>query len=209
MKSLELMFPTPILIADIPELPIEDHDFLLNSDYHVTSGSGGMFKKTKDTYILKNRSNSKLTEWIMQQVGEFAQGALACDNKLKITQSWCLKHENEPQRVFSHAHPNSIVSGAYYVAAPPGTQNIRFHKFGQSAAPYVKWDTNEYINSQPWAWDWHEIPVQTGRLVLFPSYINHSVEGDVVNKDVRCVLSFNTWFNGPFGDADRLFELGI
>lgn len=206
--TLQLLFSTPIVICDIPEIPQADHDFLLNSEYHVNSGSGGLFGKTKNTYILKDRV-SPLTEWIQQQLDMFAYSALACKDKLKITQSWCLKHNNEPQKVFSHAHPNSIVSGAYYVDAPEGTANIRFTRDGRAQSPFIKWQTDdELIKEQTWMWDWHEIPVQTGRLVLFPSHLFHSVEGIGVNPNSRCVLSFNTWFDGPFGDPDRLFELG-
>ena len=36
----------------------------------------------------------------------------------------------------------------------------------------------------------------------------HLVEDELNNKDVRCVLSFNTWFEGSIGNADRFTQLG-
>lgn len=205
--SLQLLFPTPVIVSDIPEIPQDDHDFLLNADYHVTEGSYGQFSKTKNTYILKNRDTT-LTRWIQSQIDSFAYNILATRSKLKITQSWCLKHEHQPQKVFSHQHPNSIVSGAYYVSAPENSQNIRFHRNVQSGHPMVKWDMpQELLQDKMWAWEWQEIPVTTGRLVLFPSQMYHSVEGSIPNDNMRCVLSFNTWFDGDFGSEDHLYEL--
>jgi hypothetical protein len=207
--TLQLLFATPVLIVDIPEMPQEDHDFLLNADYSSSDGDQGYFKKTTNTYILKDR-DSVLTKWINEQINLFAVSMLACTTPVKITQSWCLKHENQQQQVFTHSHPNSIISGAYYVSAPEGTANLRFNRPTPTSQPYIKWDTpDDLLADQPWNWTWHEIPVQTGRLVLFPSQTPHSVEGTSVNTNSRCVLSFNTWFDGPIGDTNKLTALGF
>jgi uncharacterized protein (TIGR02466 family) len=201
--SIQLLFPTPIVVLDIPQIPYNDHNFLLNAEY-ITSPHN--FNRSKNTYILKDR-DTELTRWIQVQLDIFALEVLATKSKLKITQSWCLKHTNQKQQVHSHAHPNSIVSGAYYVEAPANSQSI---KFSNQQSNYVKWSTDKDILPRtPWAWDWHEIPVTTGRLILFPSHMNHSVEGEIINKDTRCVLSFNTWFDGTFGEPESLFELKL
>jgi hypothetical protein len=72
---------------------------------------------------------------------------------------------------------------------------------------HVKWSTDPVHQAEkPWTWDWQEIPAQTGRLILFPSNLLHSVEY-LDNTQLRCVLSFNTWFTGAFGQAEKLFEL--
>lgn len=207
--TLQLLFPTPIVISDIPEIPQNDHDYLLNAEYHLDIGSFEQFEKTKNTYILKGWE-SYLKTWIAEQINVFAEQALATKDKLKITQSWCLKHQNSVQNVFTHSHPNSIISGAYYVEAPEGTANIRFTKEEVSHSPFIKWENDkELLDRQPWNWAWHEIPIQTGRLVLFPSYLKHGVIGNSVNNNTRCVLSFNTWFDGPVGSADNLRALGV
>jgi uncharacterized protein (TIGR02466 family) len=207
--TLQLLFPTPVLIVDIPEIPKEDHDFLLNAEYSTSSNDQGLFDKTKNTYILKDR-NTVLTKWISEQLNLFATSMMACTTPLKITQSWCLKHQNRTQQVFSHAHPNSIVSGAYYVEAPEGSANLRFNRPVPTSQPYIKWETPEdLLQEQPWNWTWHEIPAKTGRLILFPSQMPHSVEGHQLNTNTRCVLSFNTWFDGAIGDDEKLTALGF
>ena len=206
--SLHLLFPTPVLVLDSYDQFDADNQELIAQSYAEEKGSYGDFNTSKDTYILDHHAPA-LRAWIQQQINEYATNTLASTQPLKITQSWCLKHENQPQKVFKHLHPNSIISGAYYVHAPEGTSNIKFHKETTSSAPVVKWETNEdLIAAQPWAWEWYEVPVQTGRLVLFPSNVHHSVEGTNVNENMRCVLSFNTWFDGPIGSELRLFRLG-
>lgn len=207
-SSLHLLFPTPILIVDIPKIPEDDHEFLLNSEYSYSGREQGQFEKSKDTYILKNR-NTELTRWIQEQIDLFAVNMLACATPIKITQSWCLKHKDQPQQVFNHAHPNSFISGAYYIHAPEGTSNLRFNRSLVTSQHYIKWETPpELIQEQPWNWTWQEFPVQTGRLILFPSFLTHSVNGNDVNNNLRCVLSFNTWFDGPIGNSEKLTELG-
>jgi uncharacterized protein (TIGR02466 family) len=206
--TLQLLFATPIVISDIPEIPQADHNYLLNAEYHKEAGSYEQFEKTKNTYILRGWK-SDLNTWIEEQINIFAESALATRDKLKITQSWCLRHQDSVQNVYTHSHPNSIISGAYYLDAPEGTANIRFSKEEALYSPFIRWENDdELLNQQPWNWSWHEIPVQTGRLVLFPSYLKHGVTGNGINKNTRCVLSFNTWFNGPFGSADNLRALG-
>jgi len=208
--TLQLLFPQPITITDIPEIPEEDHKFLINSYYHETEGSQHNFETTKDTYILKSIQEGKLVKWINEQIDIYVKSAMACDNTLKITQSWCLKHQDRTQQVFSHSHPNSIISGAYYIEAPEGSENIRFHKTKGRDAPFITWEQNqEALVDQPWCWEWYQIPVQTGRLVLFPSNMLHSVAGAEPKQGIRCVLSFNTWFDGAFGSALNLTELGV
>ena len=201
--SIRLLFPTPIAILDIPLIPHEDHNFLLNVEYIITPHN---FNRSKNTYILKDRE-TELTRWIQTQIDIFALEVLATKSKLKITQSWCLKHTNQKQQVHSHAHPNSIISGAYYVQAPLNSQSIKFSKQPNTI---IKWETDHsQLQSAPWAWDWNEFPIATGRLILFPSHLYHSVEGTLINEDTRCVLSFNTWFDGTFGNQEELFELKL
>lgn len=206
--SLHLLFPTPVLVTDSPNQFEADHLELLNQSYSVEAGSYGDFSTSKDTYIL-NHCAKNLKSWIQQQINDYAVATLATTQSLKITQSWCLKHENQVQKVFKHIHPNSIISGAYYVHAPAGTESIKFHKNEVSTSAVIKWETDKELQaSQPWSWEWYQVPVQTGRLVLFPSNVYHSVEGNNINQNLRCVLSFNTWFEGPIGEEHHLFRLG-
>jgi hypothetical protein len=204
--EIDMLFPTPVASVDNTNFLGSEHWELLNAEYteHLDSG----FMQTTDSYILDSHA-PELRQWIQDQLNCYSTNALATTDRLKITQSWCLKHDNVLQNVFMHSHCNSIVSGAYYVHADKASENIRFHKDLPSVAPNIKWENDsKLLKKQPWMWEWHEFDVITGRLILFPSYMYHSVVSKTPNNRVRCVLSFNTWFEGPIGSEHKLTRLG-
>jgi uncharacterized protein (TIGR02466 family) len=204
-STLELLFPTAVMVIDIDQQFALEHEQLINEEYHQTVGSQGQFEQTKNTYLLENYPN--LQNWLSDRVNDYARAVMATTDSLKLTQSWCLKHQGSNQQLYAHSHPNSIVSGAYYVAADQNSQRLRFHRNMSNSTAHIKWSVDSLHQAEkPWTWDWQEIPAQTGRLVLFPSNLLHSLEY-VENTELRCVLSFNTWFTGAFGQAEKLFEL--
>ena len=204
--NIELIFPTAIGIVDNDTF--DDHSALLNLEYNMEVTSNGMFEQTKDTYVLDNHVPN-LRLWIQQQLDNFSKYALSTDQKLRLTQSWCLKHNDVKQEVFPHSHPNSIISGAYYVEADEDSANITFHKANISTSPSITWEMNpDRIKDAPWNFAWKKIISKTGRLVMFPSQLMHSVESEMQNNGTRCVLSFNTWFEGSIGNDHLLNKLG-
>ena len=86
-----------------------------------------------------------------------------------------------------HIHPNSLWSGAYYVAAEPMSGNIYFEdprSVSLMSMPkrIAKQPNNErrIIDSVP----------QAGRLIMFPSWVNHGVRENLSGKN-RISVSFN------------------
>ena len=87
-----------------------------------------------------------------------------------------------------HEHPDSVVSGAYYVSIPKNSGSIVFlnkdlDNFYQDS---IK-NYNEYNSST-----WIKIPKEN-ECVLFPSYLTHYVEPNL-NKKERISISFNYGF---------------
>lgn len=205
MMEPHFLFATPVVTFDNLNYQKEDHDYLLNityenvpSEYHTVSIGDKVLDGVPN---LKN--------WILKNLQEYSVNTLSTNQPLKITQSWCIKHNpGSYQKLHKHMHYNSIISGAYYVEALPDTQPIRFHRAPHSfSAPTIFWPKDQELEkTQPWNWEWHEISVKTGRLVLFPSYLHHSVESTALSKNLRCVLSFNSWFEGPIGS--KAYKLG-
>ena len=204
--NIELIFPTAIGIVDNDNF--EDHSTLLDLEYKVTEASHGQFEQSEDTYVLDNHVPN-LRNWIQQQLDNYSKYALSTHQKLKFTQSWCLKHNDSRQEVFPHSHPNSIISGAYYVAAEEESANLTFHRKNINMSPSVIWEMDqEMIATAPWNFHWKKVASQQGRLVLFPSQLMHSVDGKKPIDGTRCVLSFNSWFEGGIGNDDKLNRLG-
>ena len=85
-----------------------------------------------------------------------------------------------------HQHGNSTISGAYYVRAPNNSGDIVF--YDPRPAPvytYPKAVNPNLLNAQV-----NGISPKEGALVLFPSYLDHSVNENLSNEE-RIVISFN------------------
>ncbi len=85
-----------------------------------------------------------------------------------------------------HQHGNSTISGAYYVCAPKNSGDIVF--YDPRPAPvytYPKALKPNLLNAQV-----NGINPKEGALVLFPSYLDHSVNENLSNEE-RIVISFN------------------
>jgi uncharacterized protein (TIGR02466 family) len=90
-----------------------------------------------------------------------------------------------------HLHPLSTLSGTYYVQAPPRCPGLKFEdprldRF--MAAPPRKAD------ARPANRAWITMPAESGRLVLFESWLRHEVSANLAGAE-RISVSFNyNWF---------------
>ena len=88
-----------------------------------------------------------------------------------------------------HSHPNNFLSGVYYVSTPSGGDRINFHDPRPQAnvmAPRVK--ASSAKNAQR-----ASITVKPGSIVLFPSWLRHSVDTNT-SSEMRTSIAFNLMF---------------
>ena len=200
------IFPTPIGFAYNENFNQQDHDLLINTEYHFHDEYQMVVSKEK--FILATQPINQIKEFIQAQLVEYGIKTLGTDQPLKFTQSWCTKHDCIPQKTFPHTHQNSIISGTYYVSADQNTEGITFYKNTDYTDRYITWQTNpEYMKQHYWNWRWCKFPVKTGLLVLFPSQLKHAVDGFAISNNLRCSLAFNTWFEGSIGNQNDLSML--
>ena len=85
-----------------------------------------------------------------------------------------------------HNHTNSYLSAAYYVKAPKNSGNIQFYDPNE-----VKKFRHPQIEKRTdlSALGYSIKPIE-GNLLIFPSYLYHSVEKNLSDQD-RIVVSFN------------------
>lgn len=190
---IENLFPTPIgffrydgkvdISADEPQRPNDGN------------------RSSVDKYILKKFPD--LTTFIEKSLHIYLMSTICPknDTHLRLTQSW-LNWTKPGQYHHKHAHPNSLISGCYYVKANKETDKIFFYRNGyqQIKFPPIEW--NAY-NSESW---WY--PVGTGDLIFFPSSLTHMVQ-PVGGEDTRISLAFNTFPVGYVGDEDELTALHL
>lgn len=106
-------------------------------------------------------------------------------NKVEITNMWSIINSRGSSNS-THIHSNCYLSAAYYVKAPEKCGDIVFHDPREAKLIRKPKMSNanklnaEEINIQP----------QAGLLVLFPSYLYHSVRENLSESE-RIVISFN------------------
>jgi len=86
-----------------------------------------------------------------------------------------------------HLHPHSVISGTYYVTAPPGSGAIRFEDPRLAmlmAAPPKKKDARRENRS------FVDVAPKPGLLLLWESWLRHGVEANGA-KSPRISVSFN------------------
>ena len=205
MEIIDL-FPTPIGIFKT-NLDAKEKDYLLNQEFHNHRIYTDMIV-SKDTNILNNQKDniSSTYDFIKDSLDAYATTTLATRNPLKFTQSWLTKHQSTEQKTFQHRHQNSIISGSFYVSATQEDTGIKFYKDDDQTQKYIKWEQDEdLIPNNRYAFAQVQFPIETGVLILFPSWLRHSVEGKF-SDSLRCALAFNTWFEGQMG-SEELFTL--
>ena len=199
---LENLFPTTVGMFDLErELTIEELNFINGLEKEKNAGNF----ISKDRYILRDRSLKSLNDFFSESISKYFSSTVNPQDEnvsIEITQSWI--NYNEPEHYHhKHSHPNSYFSGVFYVKADSENDKIYFYKEDFQKMLYFYPKSFNLHNSDTW---W--LPASTGKLILFPSWLQHSVEAFDA-KDSRISLSFNTFPRGTFGDMKNLTELSI
>lgn len=194
------LFPIPIGRYELDrDLTDKELSFLKTQE---TRSNTGNITSTNNT-ILKSEELVDLKSFIESKVSDYFTEIYRPKNKieLKITQSWTNYTENG-QYHHKHEHPNSFVSGVFYIQADKAKDKIYFYRNGYQQIKIPPSDWNLW-NSESW---WFE--VGTGDLVLFPSSLTHMVH-TVESDKTRISLAFNTFPVGNLGDESELTGLSL
>ena len=197
MNTLNL-FPTAVSLFDHEGLSKKEIEFLKKQKIRDNTGN----KTSVDNYILNNKELKKLKRFIENCVNQYFKLIYQPKNNVSpyITQSWC-NYTKEGEFHHKHAHPNSFISGVFYVQADKEKDRIYFFKEKYEGIVVTPKIYNSY-NSESW---W--VPINTNNLVIFPSSLPHMV-GQVTGEE-RISLSFNTFFKGEIGSSTELTNLSL
>lgn len=197
---IENLFPTPVGFFEFEEgLTPDQTKLLIEQDQRPNDGNTSSINK----YVLKQKKLANLTTFIEKSLHQYLMATICPkhDVHLRITQSW-LNWTKQGQFHHKHAHPNSVISGCFYVNANKESDKIFFYRDGYQQIKFPPVDWNQY-NSESW---WY--PVGTNTLVFFPSNLTHMVQ-QVGGEDTRISLAFNTFPVGYVGDEDGLTALHL
>jgi uncharacterized protein (TIGR02466 family) len=199
-STINGIFPTPIYMSKLDrELTKKELSFIDKSKVDHYKNEGNI--TSNNNYILNEKVFSSLKEDLYLRVQDYFNKVLSTTDAVApyITQSW-LNYTETNQYHHKHEHPNSLVSGVFYVNCHEEFDKIKFFRNDyQTIKPETK-DWNLY-NSESW---W--FTVKTGDIILFPSSLTHMVEtkeGD----NTRISLAFNVFIKGTIGNNKNLTEL--
>jgi uncharacterized protein (TIGR02466 family) len=194
------IFPTPIYTSKLNrELTNKELLFIDKTKLDTFNNEGNT--TSKDNYILNNKPFKDLKIELDLRVQDYFDKVICPANNITpyITQSW-LNYTETNQYHHKHQHPNSLVSGVFYINCNQKHDKIKFFNDKYlTIKPEVK-DWNIW-NSETW---W--FPVKSGDVILFPSSLTHMVETKT-GDNTRISLAFNIFIKGTFGNNKSLTEL--
>jgi uncharacterized protein (TIGR02466 family) len=211
-QILEL-FPTPLLTTTIPESYSGVIPWFFKQKMKGDEGKGegvdadNYGDRSSNSYILDEPECKDLKSLFLTTAENFGKELGYTYKSYKFGQSW-LSYKHPGQHHTQHTHPNSLISGVFYFGTPePETPAIRFHKIsGGMHINAIRPSTVLDKRSFKYSWETFDINFTPGLLLLFPSYLHHSVPVNST-KSTRCSLAFNIVPTVGFGNEEDLTEL--
>jgi uncharacterized protein (TIGR02466 family) len=206
-EILEL-FPTPIFTTYLPEKHSGVVPWLYKQEMlseKIDSSNYG--ERSKNSYILNEPQCSELSFFILEIAKNYGEMLGHDYNSYRFGQSW-LSYKHPGQHHTMHSHPNSLISGVFYFGETvEKTPAIKFHKLiGGMNVSYLSPKEIKDKRELKYAQKEFSIEFTPGLLILFPSYLHHSVP---LNKTqtTRCSLAFNLVPTIGLGEEENLTEL--
>jgi uncharacterized protein (TIGR02466 family) len=186
---IETWFPTTIGIAECPfinEIKNEYLDIIIKFKYDLNGFCSH--------YLHKDERFFKLNNWIIEKVNEYAFFH-KYKFKYEIKNSWLLDYPVGSGQEL-HAHPGSTISAVFYLEAREDDSPILFKnplpvdaKNPHNLGPH-DYNKENKDNFNDLTYPSCLYPPLSGRLIIFRSYLFHSVESKKT-KDKRIAFSYS------------------
>jgi len=190
--NLNLVFSTPIwgfLVKDYAKLNINMLEYIKELQKSDPEGvnKSNVFGWHSKSFDMNNKAVLYFFESIKPNINNtlIDMGWDDLDNKINITSAWSIINKKNASNE-RHIHSNSYISAVYYVSAPKNCGDILFHDPRQ--AKIIRKPNT--IKANQLNAEVVNITPQSGLLVLFPSYLYHSVAKNNSDEE-RIIISFN------------------
>ena len=192
MSNPNLFFSTPVWASIIKDYSVVNEKVYLYIKNLEDRDKQGVVKSNvkgwhSKNFNLKDETPKEFINLISPNINQvFKDMDWDLGNQItKITNMWTIINRSGAAND-RHHHGNSAISAAYYVKAPEDCGNIVFYDPRPAPVYYHPLSTKpNSLNAMQNAVN----PVEGG-LVLFPSYLDHSVNPNLSNEE-RIVISFN------------------
>ncbi len=192
MTSPNLFFPTPVWVTKIDKYKETNEEIFEYIKKLRKVDDKGIIKSNikgwhSNDFDLKDTEVKNFINLISPQINKALVDMNWDINSqlIKISSMWAIINIGGAANA-RHHHGNSAISAAYYVRAPKNSGDLVFYD-PRPAPVYSHPHSKEpnHLNAMV-----NSISPVEGALVLFPSYLDHSVNENVSNEE-RIVISFN------------------
>ena len=192
----ELYFATPVYVKDVgtPEFNAQLEQNIINwsrQDKGVQKTNVNGWHSPTDMHL---KPEYKMLVDLLHQAQHFIYNDELLDNEPFLGNMWA--NINPPGGYNrAHTHPNSLWSGVYYVKAPINSGHLKV----EDPKPCINISRPKRKQGQLPKHLWNEVHFEpiAGRLIMFPSWLNHCVDTNQSN-DIRISVSFNFLQRGMF-----------
>ena len=188
--TTENIFPVPIHIFDVNGFEKIQND-LIDYAYDLKNKEpkGVLFSNCggwQSSCFLVNNENDILQSFLMNCLGEFPPIKKSVD---LIVSAWL--NINPPNSFNSmHSHPDCNLAGVLWIKTPKDCGNIVFQSpFDFQIYKEVESYTEEFKSQNKYFHKYNFIPIE-GRIMVFPSHLEHQVKPNESKED-RISVSFN------------------
>ena len=161
----------------------------------LTSAPGRLGSRPRDLH--ERPEISALVSCIRRSARSVIQFLKIGSEDFEITGCWA--NVNAPGASHAvHSHPNNFLSGVYYVQVQPGGDTINFHD-PRIQTGIIRPPVTELTQENT---DQVVVSVSDGMLLVFPSYLQHSVASNQSDAE-RISVSFNIMFSAYTENLSR------
>ena len=197
------VFATPVMKFNMNREFTKDESQLLLSDIPMWKDDkrGMVNHRSKDLYLLDNFIDKlkDIKNFCADKLKDYLEEIEGIDTDiitLRITQSWLNKTKPQEQHL-PHDHPNSYLSGVFYISCLPNDHiNFTYKLYGSYNT--INMDFPKRKNTV-WNTPSLKLDVTEGDFIIFPSWLPHSVNMNNTKDIERISLSFNTFPIGELG----------
>jgi uncharacterized protein (TIGR02466 family) len=206
-KEMFMLFPTVLFAGRVSDIAACDR---IENSLRVLEKTNQGGKAEDAQYAFMTRDNlqtlpemKELVDVIMRESGAIMDAYKIKRDSHYITNMWA-NIANPNRRHAMHVHPNCLLSGILYIKTPKNCGPTVFtspRMLSRMIEPAYT-EKNE-LNS-----DVFVFPAEKGRMLLWPSYLPHSVEvGTSVEDEERIVVAFNIMIRGRIEALTMSLEL--
>lgn len=136
-----------------------------------------------------------VTNWIEECLEEIKNKHDYKCEKLSVTRLWGMKSKYKSD-FYAHKHPFSLLSGVFYL-----TDSNTKTWFSEPSI----WERVKFVNDIPLTRKStdavSQISSEKGKLIVFPSFLLHSVDSHMNSEEPRYTMSFNSFPSGDVGNG--------